>query len=180
MLPRYSVSSSPLAEGGYGKLTVAFSVFDYLTPEIEGAAGGRMRVGGVATRYLEALCSPYLASSSSSPFPPTVRIFPKPTQVLRLPSPPSSSPLVLAGTGMGVEPFLGFLSHLRALGTKAEETHEESARADPRRRQGHVEGWVRPRRGRGEGGGRRRGGIGPRPGLLPREGEQEGARGRAG
>uniref|UniRef100_A0A7S4INS5 Flavodoxin-like domain-containing protein n=1 Tax=Odontella aurita TaxID=265563 RepID=A0A7S4INS5_9STRA len=133
--PRYySVSSSPLAEGGTHQLTVAFSVVDYLTPELDGGKG-RRRVGGVATRYLEALCSPLLAGgggddAAGTIAAPAVRIFPKPTQEFRLP--PSSSlhsPLILIGPGTGVAPFLGFLSHLRALKNKEEEAREEAARA---------------------------------------------------
>ena len=143
--PRYySVSSSPLASGDGGAatassttakgLTVAFSVVDYMTPSlmVNGQECGLRRIHGVATNYLEILCSPLLSTNSGaaassavavatttvSPSsliqPSKVKIFPKPTVEFRMPN-TLQTPLVLIGPGTGVAPFMGFLAHRRAL-----------------------------------------------------------------
>lgn len=123
--PRYySVCSSPLhdrrANDAHYHLKVAFSVVDYLTPALAEVAclnKGRRRMGGVATRRLECVASPFLSdqasSSSAAGTPPTVQIFPKPTHDFRLPS-NMSTPLILIGPGTGIAPFIGFLSHRQA------------------------------------------------------------------
>ena len=116
--PRYySVCSSPLADrqgkdGGY-HLKVAFSVVDFLTPSVTEDLNSGRRVGGLATRYLECICSPFLNNSSGSIQGPTVQIFPKPTHEFRLPT-NMSTPLILIGPGTGIAPFIGFLSHRQA------------------------------------------------------------------
>ena len=120
--PRYySVSSSPLVKQREApSLTVAFSVVDYLTPSlvVDGKEQGRRRIHGVATGWLETICSPFLsdgvlANAANKP-PPTVKIFPKPTTDFRLPA-NLSTPMVLIGPGTGIAPFMGFLAHRKAL-----------------------------------------------------------------
>jgi len=119
--PRYySVTSSPLEHPR--SLTIAFSVVDYLTPSlpIPGRQElGRRRVGGVATRYLEAVSSAYLGSENGGEVgrktpAVTLPIFPKPTTDFRMPK-ALSTPLILIGPGTGVAPFMGFLQHRRQL-----------------------------------------------------------------
>jgi sulfite reductase alpha subunit-like flavoprotein len=115
--PRYySVCSSPLKERQSGSvghcLRVAFSVVDYLTPSVPEDSNSQRRIGGLATRHLECLCSSFLANQTPSTNP-TIRIFPKPTHDFRLPS-NLSTPLILIGPGTGIAPFLGFLSHRQA------------------------------------------------------------------
>lgn len=108
--PRYySVTSSPLANKDNLTLTVAFSVVDYLTPPLTGNGFGQRRIRGVATRYLECLCSSFF-SGSTSEHQPKLKIFPKPTGDFHLPADPST-PLILIGPGTGVAPFMGFVSH---------------------------------------------------------------------
>mmetsp|Transcript_8275 Transcript_8275/g.12063 ORF Transcript_8275/g.12063 Transcript_8275/m.12063 type:complete len:1039 (-) Transcript_8275:1542-4658(-) len=116
--PRYySVCSSPLAdrqaENGSYHLKVAFSVVDFLTPSVAEDLNSGKRVGGLATRYLECICSPFLNNPSGSFKVPTVQIFPKPTHEFRLPT-NMSTPLILIGPGTGIAPFIGFLSHRQA------------------------------------------------------------------
>jgi len=126
--PRYySVCSSPLHDRQSGPephanasgfhLKVAFSVVDYHTPVQSWDTHSGRRIGGLATRHLECVCSPFLGKAegpaSSSLAKPTIRIFPKPSHEFRLP-PSASTPLILIGPGTGVAPFLGFLSHRRA------------------------------------------------------------------
>jgi sulfite reductase alpha subunit-like flavoprotein len=118
--PRYySVSSSPLDKRRKElSLTVAYSVVDYLTPSlvVEGEEQGLRRVQGIATGWLETLCSPFLCMSPTpwSTSLPSVKIFPKPSADFRLPS-NLSTPMVLIGPGTGIAPFVGFLAHRRAL-----------------------------------------------------------------
>ncbi|KAL3807401.1 hypothetical protein ACHAXA_006669 [Cyclostephanos tholiformis] len=116
--PRYySVCSSPLLDRQMGSnfhLKVAFSVVDYLTPPIPEDANSRRRVGGLATRRLECLCSPFLSRQNhTTSLKPIVKLFPKPKNEFRMPS-DMSIPLVLIGPGTGIAPFIGFLSHRQA------------------------------------------------------------------
>lgn len=120
--PRYySVSSSPI-EHQRLSLTVAFSVVDYVTPSlvVDGQEQGLRRIRGIATRYIEALCSPFLADAKNASAP-TLSIFPKPTADFRMPK-TLSTPLVLIGPGTGIAPFMGFLSQRKALATSSEST----------------------------------------------------------
>ena len=108
--PRYySVTSSPITKKDNLTLTVAFSVVDYLTPPLTGSNYGQRRIRGVATRYLECLCSSFLSGAPSEQ-PAKLKIFPKPTGDFHLPADPST-PLILIGPGTGVAPFMGFVSH---------------------------------------------------------------------
>jgi sulfite reductase alpha subunit-like flavoprotein len=124
--PRYySISSSPLArkKGDDLSFNIAFSVVDYIVPSLftdndNNNSNDRRRVGGLATQYLEAICSPFLCrratlGSSFSYSIPTVKIFPKPTAEFHLP-PSLDTPLILVGPGTGVAPFMGFLHHRQA------------------------------------------------------------------
>jgi sulfite reductase alpha subunit-like flavoprotein len=100
--PRYySIASSPLC-GETCK--IAFSVVDYTTPS------GR-RIGGVATRWLEALSSCFLNGSQTCPV--KIPIFPKPSSDFHLPL-SIATPLILIGPGTGIAPFIGFLHHRKA------------------------------------------------------------------
>ena len=124
--PRYySVSSSPLDNDG-NALTVAFSVVDYLTPSLatdgKGNEIGLRRIHGLATSHLEAICSSPISSSSTLKKPAScdVKIFPKPSDDFHLPDDPAT-PLILVGPGTGIAPFLGFLSHRKALDSAAAE-----------------------------------------------------------
>jgi sulfite reductase alpha subunit-like flavoprotein len=127
LLPRYySVSSSPLKN--VTSVTIAFSVVDYITPSLKicGRERGLRRIGGVATRFLETICSPLLCSAYKFPTNDIkVKIFPKPTAEFRMPK-ALSTPLILIGPGTGIAPFMGFLAHRRAL-TKLSEDHATSA-----------------------------------------------------
>jgi len=137
--PRYySVSSSPLdatsGDGNNNSLTVTFSVVDYLTPSLQADASGReiglRRVHGVATGYLEALCSPFLSSRETTDDPAAsasrvVQIFPKPSEEFHLPEDPAI-PLVLVGPGTGIAPFMGFLAHRKGLLAAAAAAGDES------------------------------------------------------
>ena len=126
--PRYySVCSSPLQDKQSGDaefhLKVAFSVVDYLTTSVLGDAKSGRRLGGLATRRLECVCSPFLSSTGSTEAisKPIVQIFPKPTHDFRLPS-DMATPLILVGPGTGIAPFIGFLSHRQAQMASLEST----------------------------------------------------------
>ena len=111
--PRYySVSSSPLMHQKVPSLTVSFSVVDYVTPSLLDASQterGLRRKKGIATRYLEALASPFLAgNSSSSIISKCLKIFPKPTAEFRMPT-SLATPMVLIGPGTGIGKSVVFL-----------------------------------------------------------------------
>ena len=114
--PRYySISSSPLCQNS---LTVTFSVVDYMTPLLRTKDGSSFhrRVTGLATSYLEAMCSPFLANQIGIDITFAVdrlRIFPKPSAEFRLPV-SLNTPIILIGPGTGVAPFIGFLKHRQA------------------------------------------------------------------
>lgn len=115
--PRYySITSSPLTQKDELFLTVAFSVVDFLTPELFEC---RRRVCGLVTTYMEAICSPFLCNDKQSPVDtssfsiPQVKIFPKPTGEFTLP-PTLEKPLIFIGPGTGIAPFKGFLDHRKA------------------------------------------------------------------
>jgi len=131
--PRYySVCSSPLHDRqcekignsnyDYGDfhLKVAFSVVDYCTHTTTRDDNSGRRMGGLATRRLECICSPFLSNQKLS-HTPTVQIFPKPTHEFRLPT-STSTPLILIGPGTGIAPFIGFLSHRAAQKASHEST----------------------------------------------------------
>jgi sulfite reductase alpha subunit-like flavoprotein len=125
--PRYySICSSPLdqqRDGSLLSLKVAFSIVDYLTPSllIDQEEHGLRRIQGVATGYLETLCSPLLSNFAGSTEIPSIKIFPKPTAEFRMPY-NLSTPLILIGPGTGIAPFMGFLAHRRALVSFREST----------------------------------------------------------
>jgi sulfite reductase alpha subunit-like flavoprotein len=109
--PRYySVSSSSLVSQQNFSLTVSFNVVDYVTPSLCTAGHeerGLRRKKGIATSYLEALSSPFLAGTSDgSSLPPmTVKIFPKPTADFRMPA-SLATPMILIGPGTGIGKLL--------------------------------------------------------------------------
>jgi len=79
---------------------------------------GARRIHGVTTRYLEELCAPILSSisSSSSSSSCPLKIFQKPTEEFHLPANDDlTKPLILIGPGTGIAPFIGFLTHRKAL-----------------------------------------------------------------
>lgn len=123
-VPRYySISSSPL-EHQKLSLTISLSVVDYISESlvVYGNEHGFRRCRGVATSYLEAVCAPLIIDPKSPGYmPPKLRIFPKPTTDFRMPN-TLATPLVLIGPGTGVAPFIGFLSHRKALISSIEST----------------------------------------------------------
>jgi sulfite reductase alpha subunit-like flavoprotein len=116
--PRYySICSSPLATKNK-ELSIAFSVVDYLTPSlsINGEEYGQRRVHGVATSYMEFLCSPLLCDGKSH-VSEKLSIFSKPTEDFCLPD-DLSKPMILIGPGTGIAPFMGFLSQRQAMSSE--------------------------------------------------------------
>jgi sulfite reductase alpha subunit-like flavoprotein len=104
--PRYySVSSSPLVSQQNFTLTVSFSVVDYLTPSLctaDHEERGLRRKKGIATSYLEAMLSSFLAGTTNGSSPPmSVKIFPKPTTDFRMPA-NLATPMILIGPGTGI------------------------------------------------------------------------------
>jgi sulfite reductase alpha subunit-like flavoprotein len=128
--PRYySISSSPLDAFKGRRLSIAFSVVDYLTPSlvIKGKEHGCRRIHGIATSFLEATCAHFLAKASDKlQRVPSLKIFPKATADFKLPS-SLSTPIVMVGPGTGIAPFMGFLSHRRALLSSRESSDAASA-----------------------------------------------------
>jgi sulfite reductase alpha subunit-like flavoprotein len=128
--PRYySISSSPLDQEKNLPLylTITFSVVDYMTPllNLNNGTQLRRRVEGLATSYLEVVCSPHLCCAShnidGSFLIDRIKIFPRPTADFRLP-PVLSVPMLLIGPGTGVAPFIGFLRHREAQMTSLDST----------------------------------------------------------
>lgn len=111
--PRYySVSSSPLVGQHDLTLTVSFSVVDYVTPSLKfgDVEAGLRRKKGIATSFLEALASPFLAGGKEG-LATCVKIFPKPTSEFRMPA-SLTTPMVLVGPGTGIGKFIDSASPL--------------------------------------------------------------------
>lgn len=126
--PRYySVSSSPLVRQQDLTLTVSFSVVDYVTPSLKFGEEevGLRRKKGIATSYLEALSSPFLAGGKEG-VPTCIKIFPKPSADFRMPS-TLATPMILVGPGTGIAPFMGFLQHRRAMLSQTESKEAASS-----------------------------------------------------
>jgi len=128
--PRYySVSCSPREQGQETGPFVRFALaaVDYETPVLG-------RKFGLATRYLETVASPLLASGNAAvrALIPPVKVFPQMNHVgteFHLPS-NIKTPLILIGPGTGIAPFVGFVSHRKYQALERLEAQKRKSRSE--------------------------------------------------